>query len=173
MHFWYEVKRHISCFLNPRQKWLTKKIPRTWCDKTELIPLILFECLVNYIEDEEGLRDDYNYTDDIEKGYITQEQVNDITTRDSELRGVYNYIKHERDELKKQLDNAYPKWIIPTSEAFVKVSPTTYQLRPAEERYGKSYQEAYSEVNRIEEIIREKDMNAMQTIVKYHEYLWT
>lgn len=97
------IKR-LKSFLNPQQKWLTNKIPNEWCDKVELIPNILFACLVHYVEEEEGLRDLIDWTDEIEKGYIRKEVVDKIISVDSELRAVYDFIKYERPLLKKQLD---------------------------------------------------------------------
>ena len=55
--YWWDLKYQIGAWFKPRQKWLTKTIPNTWCDKTSLIPHLLFTCLVNYVEDENGLQD--------------------------------------------------------------------------------------------------------------------
>jgi len=44
----------IRDFFNPRQKWLTKKIPRSWADKVWLIQLVAFESIVHFIEEEEA-----------------------------------------------------------------------------------------------------------------------
>jgi hypothetical protein len=49
--FWYE---QISCRIWPRQKWLTKQIPKTWQDKDGLIEDLVFACLVNFWEAEDG-----------------------------------------------------------------------------------------------------------------------
>jgi Mn-dependent DtxR family transcriptional regulator len=46
-------------------------------------------------------------------------------------------------------------------------------LRSCEEMYGLPYEEAYAETQRLEALIEEKDMWAMQTIVKYYQKLWT
>lgn len=51
-NLWYE---QISSRIWPRQRWLTKKIPRTWADKDTLIEITLIECLRNYVEGEKGL----------------------------------------------------------------------------------------------------------------------
>jgi len=39
--------------------------------------------------------------------------------------------------------------------------------------YGLSYEESYAETTRLEKLIEEKDMWAMQTIVKHYQKLWT
>jgi len=50
LYFWREIGYKISCFFNPRQKWL--KIPRDYHDKPELIEHCLFTCLIHYCEVE-------------------------------------------------------------------------------------------------------------------------
>jgi hypothetical protein len=35
-----------------------------------------------------------------------------------------------------------------------------------------SFEEAYAETNRLEKLIEEKDLWAMNAIVKYHQHLW-
>lgn len=176
--FWYDLQYKISGFFNPRQKWLTKQIPNTWCDKVELIPRTLFACLVHFVEEENGLRDKYDYTIDIEKGHIKQEHVDEIVARDSELRSVYTYITQERPSLEKQLEQSYPKPVGDKHDFDSIFEPCEdgsgyLKLASCEKRYGMSFEEAYKEVNRIEALIADKNMWAMTTIVKYHEYLWT
>jgi len=46
-------------------------------------------------------------------------------------------------------------------------------MRSCEDLYGFPYEEAYAETNRLEKLIEEKDMWAMNMIVKYHQYMWT
>lgn len=45
---WQKVKE----FFNPRQKWLTKKIPNHWADKVYLIQELNFEMLRHFVEVE-------------------------------------------------------------------------------------------------------------------------
>ena len=172
--FWWDVRYRISAFFNPRQKWLTKTIPNTWCDKVTLIPHLLFACLTHYVEDEKGLQDHTDWTEDLEKGYISQEYVDSVKNTDNELREVYNYIKTERPELEKQHENSYPT---PSSKAindiFVKEEDGNCTMRSCEELYGMPYKEAYAEVRRLEALIEEKDMWAMKTIIKHYQKMWT
>ena len=172
--YWDDLRYKISAFFKPRQKWLTKTIPNTWCDKTALIPHLLFTCLTHYVEDEKGLQDHTDWTEDLEKGYISQEYVDSVKNTDNELREVYNYIKTERPELEKQHENSYPT---PSSKAindlFIKEEDGNCTMRSCEELYGMSYKEAYAEVHRLEALIEEKDMWAMNTIVKHYQKMWT
>lgn len=171
--YWDDLRYKISAFFNPRQKWLTKTIPNTWCDKTALIPHLLFTCLVHYVEGEEGLHDSYDYAEDLEKGYVSQQYVDSVLETDRELREVYNYIKTERQELELSLEASYPKPKDPNEDIFVKTSDIVFQMKSCEELYGLSYTEAYAEVRRLEGLIEEKDAWAMNTIIKHYQKMWT
>ena len=172
--YWWDLKYKIEAFFNPRQKWLTKTIPNTWCDKVTLVPHLLFSCLTHYVEDEKGLQDHIDWTEDLEKGYISQEYVDSVKSTDKELREVYNYIKTERPELEKQHQNSYPtRRSTGVDDLFVETEDGNITMRSCEDLYGMPYKEAYAETHRLEALIEEKDMWAMQTIVKHYQKMWT
>jgi hypothetical protein len=171
--FWWDVRYRISAFFNPRQKWLTKTIPNTWCDKVTLIPHLLFTCLIHYVEKEEGLNDNYDYAEDLEKGYVSQQYVDSVLETDRELREVYNYIKTERPQLEEQHENSYPTPNSKAGDIFVENKDGSCTMRSCEELYGMPYKEAYAEVRRLEALIEEKDMWAMKTIIKHYQKMWT
>jgi hypothetical protein len=171
--FWWDLKYQISASFNPRQKWLTKSIPNTWCDKTTLIPHLLFECLIHYVEKEGGLQDQTDWSEDLKGGYVTQEYIDNLKTRDELLRAVYNYVKTERLVIESEQDNSYPIPLSPTKDLFTKNEDGNRTMRTCDDVYGMSFTEAYAEVNRLEKLIEEKDMWAMNTIVKYYQYMWT
>lgn len=92
-HWWYD---HVVCHLRPRQKWLTKKIPKTWCDKTTLIPLVLFEMVVNFVDSEKCFENvEYSATEEHAKFAY-------------ELRECYGFITETLPELERQLQASYP-----------------------------------------------------------------
>jgi len=171
--FWWDVRYRISAFFNPRQKWLTKTIPNTWCDKVELIPHLVFTCLAHYVEGEKGLQDQIDWSTDLEKGCVSQEYVDNLKAIDSELRSVYNYIKTERPQFKEQHDNSYPTSNSKGGDFFVQDADGRYTMRSCEDLYGFPYEEAYAETHRLEKLIEEKDMWAMQTIIKHYQKMWT
>ena len=172
--YWWDLRYKINAFFNPRQKWLTKTIPNTWFDKTALIPHLLFTCLVHYVEDEKGLQDQTDWSDDLEKGHVSQEYVDSVKNTDNELREVYNYIKTERPDLEKQHQNSYPtRKSKGVDDLFVETEDGNFTMRSCEDLYGMPYKEAYAETTRLEKLIEEKDMWAMQTIVKHYQKLWT
>ena len=172
-YFWWDLKYQISAWFNPRQKWLTKTIPNTWCDKTTLIPDLLFTCLIHYVEDEKGLQDEIDWGEDLKAGYVSQEYIDTIKTRSALFRAVYNYVKTERSELEAAHDNSYPIPLSPTKDLFTKNEDGNRTMRSCLTVYGMPYAEAYAETNRLEKLIEEKDLWAMNTIVKYYQYMWT
>lgn len=94
----------LKSYLFPQQKWLTKKIPKTWEDKPELIRNILFEILVNYVEEEEGLQDQWDWEKEICAGHVSDKYVADIKKHDGELRAAYQYVKNGRLLIEEYLD---------------------------------------------------------------------
>jgi len=106
--FWSQLKSDICAFFNPRQKWLTKVISNHWQDKDYLIPACLFECLVNYVEDENGFAHiDQDWTDEIK--FVHQEYVDRVQGNDRKVLELYKYIKEERPKLQKEVDEALYK----------------------------------------------------------------
>jgi hypothetical protein len=87
----------ISYTLRPRQKWLAKQIPKSWCDKTHLIQLINFAMVVHFIEEEKAL--------DVTDWEASSPQADKFS---KELMDCYNYIKVRRPQLEKEHDNSYP-----------------------------------------------------------------
>lgn len=149
---------HVRCFFRPRQKWLTKQIPNTWCDKTELVPLVLFAILIDFVESEKGTNQLHvDWTEDLQKGYVTQEYVDSIRKIYAELEEAYHYAKTGRAALQEALDKSYPEVDI-VGGKFSTQQP---------------YEIAYAETNRLERELEEKDYWAMNIIIKHVGLLWT
>lgn len=75
-----------------------KNVPKHWCDKVELIPIVLFEILVHFVEQEM----DYvawDWQSEVDAGNTSQEQADRVKTSEAEIRMVYNYIKFTRPDL--------------------------------------------------------------------------
>jgi hypothetical protein len=87
----------ISYTLNPRQKWLTKQIPKSWADKTWLIPELNFAMVVDFVEGEQAL--DVTDWDASSEGHSQFAK---------ELKECYDYIKVRRPKLQSQFENSYP-----------------------------------------------------------------
>ncbi len=90
-----------------QQKWLTSKLKGSWVDKDGLLEICIFESLVHFVEKERGLCDNLDelYKEQLEKGYVTQETVDLIKTREGLLKHCYDWIKVERVEIQKLLDS--------------------------------------------------------------------
>jgi hypothetical protein len=91
--WWYNK---VSARLRPRQKWLTDAVPKTWSDKTWLIPEINFLMVVDFVDGEKCFEN-------------TEYSGSEVTEKFAkELKECYNYIKKERPSLQKDLENSYP-----------------------------------------------------------------
>lgn len=93
LHLWDET----CYFLKPRQKWLIKKIPNSWADKTWLIPEVNFAMVIDFIEGEEAL--------DVTNWEGSSDQAGQF---EKELKDCYDYIKNRRPQLQKDYENSYP-----------------------------------------------------------------
>lgn len=165
-----ELYWKIRSFFIPQQRWLTKIIPRTYCDKVELVPRVLFAILVDFVEKEKGLSQlDVDWSKELEDGHISQDYIDDINRTYGELRDAYNYIKHERDALLAAQDDSYPKTLPTNDEKGNKSS----LMQSCETLYGMSYAEAYAETIRLETLIQQRDQDAMMIIVRNVGMLWT
>ena len=176
-HFWWDLKYKIECFFNPEQEWLTEVIPDTYCDKVELIPRLLFKCLEHYVEVErkqEYIQDlGYDWAEEVEKKFITQEQADTYIKRDKEVLKAYNWIKTGRVELEKQIDDAYPPlgdWSEGLDDMYTESEEHEgfYEMKISDERRA-----CYREVARLEDLKLKKDKKCMRVIIKHYEHLWT
>lgn len=172
-HYWFELRYKVKCFFYPKQEWLTDVIPNTYCDKVELIPKMLFTCLVHYIEVElkqEFVHDiGYDYKEELENGWVSQDYVDHHVNIDTQLMKAYNYIKTGRDAIEARIDAAYPP-SRPWDEMFKRSEEHEdyYEMTVSKER-----SECYKEVQRLEAIKLKKDKECMRIIIKHHEHLWT
>jgi hypothetical protein len=107
----------VSAFLKPRQKWLTRVIPRKWCDKPELMRDVLFAFIVDYVEGEDGLRfRGHDWKADLEQGHVSQEYIDSTNKILDRIYDVYSYITLERPSLESYLSNDDCSNYIPASK---------------------------------------------------------
>lgn len=92
-YFWSDLwYTQVSSRLNPRQKWLTKKIPRTWMDAGDLLELCAFESLIFWWTKDGGesiTKLQYEDEDDPE----TKEAAKQVYDR---LKAAYEWVAHGR-----------------------------------------------------------------------------
>lgn len=79
----------ISCFFFPRQRWLTKTIPREWTDKFALMVETSFACFKAFVDLEEPFKNLAWSKED--KEFIL---------------AAYKYITEDRQKLKEKIEKA-------------------------------------------------------------------
>jgi hypothetical protein len=165
-HYWWDLKCNLQCLFNPKQKWLTKKIPRTWCDKPELIQSLLFEILVHYVEEEDGLRE-IDHGDAVKAGHMSQEFVDEFIETNKQLFDAYHYIKETRPVLEKAYYSALPS-VKNWKDMFVPLENGNFHMRAStpEEK------DAYATARSIEDDMDARDKNTLKTIVEHYKTLW-
>jgi len=156
---------HIKTIFKPHHSRLRKAIPRQWWDLTGLIVDINFEIIKSFYEDEYS------------KGIVDWQSDEHHSKFAEWLEEAYKYITVERPELQKQMDQAYPEttnlddW--KGEQHTDKHGNVSWTMKSCEERYGKTYEEAYGEVNRLEALIDKKDTKVITEMVKRRNYFWT
>lgn len=150
-NLWYT---QVSSRINPRQKWLIKKIPRTWSDADHLIELCVFESLIYWWTQDNG-----------EESCRYQFETQDHHVEDS-------FRKNAKDVYDRLL--AAYQW---ASEGRVKAQKD-YETA-LEQNFGKATDlqsdrlRRLEIVNNMENEIIEKDTYFLTEIVKLRRFMWT
>ena len=161
--FWkYYYWDYLGPVIEPQNGRYRKVIPRKWADVSSLIEVINFEFV---------------------KGFYEEEYVNGIVDWDAQpehrefadwLEATYKYITFDRPLLVEQMENAYPE--LPSINEMFK--PCEIDEDGNIKKYkmvddGRTYEEKYGEVNRIEKIIDDRDTEVLTEIVKRRNFFWT
>lgn len=158
-HYYWD---HIKPFLKPRNTRFRKVIPKTWCDVSSLVENINFEFIKGFYEDE--------YIN----GFVNWDAHPIHREFADWLEASYRYITEERPALNKQMEDAYPP-LPPLEEMFVPCETDkegkVKMLKMVDD--GRTYEEKYGEVNRIEQLIVDKDTEILVEFVKRRQYFWT
>ena len=75
-----------------KQKWLTDRLSGGWLDKDAIIEIVLFECLRHFVEEEKGLIDSADFAEEIERGFLSVDQVKILQERYDDLSSAYECI---------------------------------------------------------------------------------
>jgi len=157
---YYDKIRPIFAPQNTRYR---KAIPRTWSDVSHLIETVNFEFIRGFYEDE--------YLHGNTDWEATGEHAVEFAKW---LESAYDYITVSRPDLEKQMEAAYPPYR-PFNEMFVPCETDEngkvkmYKMVHREE----SYEELYGEVNRLEQLIQDKDSDILTHLVKYRHFFWS
>ena len=151
--FWYS---QISARLWPRNKWLTKKIPRTWVDKDTILEIAVLESLKHYVEGEEALGKDMCHFESSQADPSFPEWQKE---KDREVKHYYELTTIKLPALQKELEVEWDN--IPNTDlSAVNVTKLDYEAR-----YGK--------VNRLEKEVEDLQTEIMVWVVKNRGSLWT
>jgi hypothetical protein len=158
--YYYEKVRPL---FSPQNERYRKVIPRTWTDVSHLLEIVNFEFVKGFYEGE------YLHGSTDWEG---------TSPRHVEfahwLESAYDYITIERPQLEKDMDNAYPP-LRPIEEWFetceADESGKVKMLKMKDD--GKTYEEKYGEVNRLEQLIQDKDTEILTQLVKYRHFFWS
>lgn len=157
----YRFRQDVKNYFTPKQKWLTKKIPNHWCDKVELIPVCLFEIIVNFVEKE---MDEvcWDWQSEVDKGYVSQEYADEYKQREVNILEIYKWIKTDRPAMEKEQDRLLNSCF--SDSTFDR--DLCFSLTEGEKVFLNLRSENEIEMNK-------KDQEMLHRIIDVREYLWT
>lgn len=147
----YQVRETIwaiRAFFNPRQKWLTRKIPNNWIDKDRLLEICILEAIKHYVEGE----DVFNV--------LSNDSPPEQAQFMREVRHAYDLIVKQLPLLEKELELAWKKVPVRDWGDINKSVPGDYET-------------TYGDVDRLEKKIAELKTEVMLWAVKERESMWT
>lgn len=147
---------NLRYFLNPRQRWLTKKIPYHWVDKDRLWEICILEGIKHYVEQDNGLGYEPG---DYESSQADPTYPEHQAEFDREVKSAYEEITKTLPGLEKRLEEAWKK--VPCRDL------TMLPLPPID------YHAVYGETDRLEEDINNLKTRIMVWAVTNRGKIWT
>jgi hypothetical protein len=144
-NFYYE---QISSRLNPRNKWLTKQIPRTWVDKDHILEICVLGALVDYVEGEKCFE------------VLNTEGPPHQVAFLREVMDNYEIVKYQLPALKKKLDY---EWDHIPIRGWKDINKGTKE----------DYDRTYGRIDDLEKQIYDLQTKVMTWIVVHRDGLWT
>lgn len=124
----YSIQRfwgsHIRTIYAPQHSNLRDSIPKTWCDLDGCIETFLFACVIDFVENEDGL-DDWEGQSEMMGFPLPHDCVNPRHQQAAMLREVYNWAKTGRQAAETAMfaagsKNGYSEWRCIEDEATAK-----------------------------------------------------
>lgn len=115
---WWKIERkwqNICDFFNPKNEWFYEDIPNSYRDIDELIKIVLFKSLVNYVEVEKGL-EHFEWSE--KDGPMYKQLIQDC----------YKTIKVTIPELQKIMDGVVYPWTEDQWKVYSKASDKLEKL---------------------------------------------
>ena len=143
--FYYEYIRTI--FVN-QGGWLVKKIPRTWADKPELLESVMFEFIINFVEDEECFKT------------INWDSCESHAEAAKVIREIYNWAKFDRPLIQYNIDS-------------INYRELRYKFKESGLPIDQQYEFVYGKQNALEKQISDNNEKFLIELVKIRGFLWT
>jgi hypothetical protein len=161
---------HVRDWFNPKQKWLTSKIPNRWMDKDQVWEICILEGIKHYVEGECGLgkilfRDGkvvmFLEYDDIQRSTDYPDYQKEF---DCEVKWAYDQITIN---LPKLMEEEEKEWI--------KIRSDKKNLSFADINNGTKadYDRVYGEKDRLEKEIEDLKTKVMVWAVTNRAKIWT
>ena len=159
-YFWKDLwHNQVSSRINPRQKWLTDKIPRTWRDADYIIETCVFESLIFFWEEDSGgetLRWAFECPYGAEYGVSATRSVemkNERKVVYDRLLAAYNWAKYGRKQMEQDYNNALTKYF--------------------GENWTRGDNKGLSVAGKIEREMTEKNTFYLKEIVELRDHMWS
>lgn len=146
-----QAKYWLRDLIWPRQKWLLRGVSRGYWDKVDLIPTVLFNCIIHFVEDEKCFETvDWNWN-------LAHRKVA------KNIRECYKYAKEERPKLEAEISQ------------IIQAPPLPFENDDLNKWLNdpRSYDEIYPNLTNLEKELKEKDSLYLKKIIEYREFLWT
>jgi hypothetical protein len=115
-YWWSNLIYKLKCRFKSQQRWLTKKLPRTWADKDTIFEICLLEGIKNFVEGECPLGSEENIFAHFESSQKDPEHPEHQKLFEKELKECYDLITITLVELEKQLANEWDSVKIPIDD---------------------------------------------------------
>jgi len=154
---WYN---QVSSRLRPRNKWLTKQIPRTWCDKDHLLEICVLGALKNFVEPDGENCFNILSTDEppldlpLDDSYYSQAKLL------REVKWNYDLATQKLVSLQKELE---AEWNAVPVRTLADINKSTQD----------DYDKLYGNIDRLEKEIYDLQTEIMVWVVKNRNGLWT
>ena len=154
-YFWTDLwYTQVSSRIKPRQRWLTKQIPRTWLDADSVIELCVFESLI-YWWTQDGGEEMSRFQFENDDEFCTEERKNERKEVYDRLLAAYNWATSGRKNAMADYENLL----------------NTFSRSDFLDR--KFDRELFNEINRLETKCIESDTFYLKEIIELRKYMWT
>jgi len=147
-HWWRDFYyTQISSRLRPRQRWLTKKIPRTWVDKDTILEIAVLESLKHYVEGEDCFNVLSTTNPPVQAEFMAK------------VKHYYELATVKLPALEKELEAEWDR-VPPTDLSNLNMTKLDYEA-------------TYGKIDRLEKEIHDLQTEIMVWVVKERGGLWT